>query len=79
MDNLPSDTAMPHSIFIQERKSGKTRPPELVAYDIDSLSLANRLVRRVAKSFRTNGHDPVTGRRWFKLKKSIFDIYRWSQ
>lgn len=70
---------MPHSIFIQERKSGRAKPPELVAYDIDSISLANRLVRHIAKSFQANGHDPATGRRWFKLKKSIFDIYRWRQ
>ncbi|MCJ2014097.1 hypothetical protein [Methylobacterium sp. J-076] len=70
---------MPHSIFIRERKDGQQRPPELVAYDIDSISLANRLVRRIAKSFRVNGHDPATGRRWFQLKKSDFDIYRWRQ
>ncbi|GJE39929.1 hypothetical protein [Methylobacterium persicinum] len=70
---------MPHSIFIRERKSGKARPPELVAYDIDSISLANRLVRRIAKSFRNNGHDPETGRRWFQQKTSVFDIYRWHQ
>lgn len=70
---------MPHSIFIRERKSGTVRPPELVAYDIESISLANRLVRRIAKSFRTNGHDPETGRRWFMLKTSVFDIYRWRQ
>lgn len=70
---------MPHSIFIRERKIGGARPPELVAYDIESISLANRLVRRIAKSFRMNGHDPETGRRWFKLKKSVFDIYRWRQ
>lgn len=70
---------MPHSIFIRERKADTTRPPELVAYDIDSVSLANRLVRRIAKSFQTNGHDPKTGRRWFRSKQSIFDIYRWQQ
>lgn len=70
---------MPHSIFIRERKADTTRPPELVAYDIDSVSLANRLVRRIAKSFRANGHDPKTGRRWFQSKHSIFDIYRWRQ
>lgn len=70
---------MPHSIFIRERKADTTRPPELIAYDIDSVSLANRLVRRIAKSFRANGHDPKTGRRWFQSKRTIFDIYRWQQ
>jgi len=70
---------MPHSIFIRERKAETTRPPELIAYDIDSVSLANRLVRRLAKSFRANGHDPETGRRWFRTKRSVFDIYRWQQ
>ncbi len=70
---------MPHSIFIRERKAETTRPPELIAYDIDSVSLANRLVRRIAKSFRANGHDPKTGRRWFQSKHSVFDIYRWHQ
>lgn len=70
---------MPHSIFIRERKAETTRPPELIAYDIDSVSLANRLVRRIAKSFRANGHDPKTGRRWFQSQRSVFDIYRWHQ
>lgn len=70
---------MAHSIFIRERKAGAETRPELVAYDIDSVSLANRLVRRIAKSFNTNGHDPETGHRWFKLRSKIFDIYRWRQ
>ncbi|MFC6789771.1 hypothetical protein ACFQE0_09170 [Methylobacterium komagatae] len=70
---------MPHSIFIRERKAGTSRPPELIAYDIDSVTLANRLVRQIAKSFGTNGHDAKTGARWFRLKQTVFDIYRWQQ
>ena len=70
---------MSHSIFIRERKAGISRPPELIAYDIDSVTLANRLVRQIAKSYGANGHDPKTGTRWFKLKQTIFDIYRWRQ
>ncbi|MCJ2012248.1 hypothetical protein [Methylobacterium sp. J-076] len=67
---------MPHSIFIRERKGDTVRPPELVAYDIDSVTLANRLVRRIAKSCSVNGFDCATGRRWFRFKNTVFDIYR---
>ncbi|MCJ2026688.1 hypothetical protein [Methylobacterium sp. J-067] len=67
---------MPHSIFIKERKGDVGRPPELVAYDIDSVALANRLVRSIAKSNRVNGFDRMTHQRWFKLKDSIFYVYR---
>lgn len=71
-----SVTMMPHSIFIREHEDDNLRPPELIAYDIESVSLANRLVRSIAKSGRSNGFDCRTGRRWFRLKDTIFDIYR---
>lgn len=71
-----SVTDMPHSIFIKERKGILGRPPELIAYDIDSVALANRLVRSIAKSSRVNGFDQTTRRRWFKFKDSVFYVYR---
>jgi hypothetical protein len=77
--NLVPVTPMPHSIFVRKRNNGVEGPPELIACDIDSVSLANRLVRRIAKSFRSNGHDPCTGRRWFQMKTTVFHIYRWQQ
>lgn len=67
---------MPHSIFIKERKGDVRRPPELIAYDIDSVALANRLVRSIAKSGRTNGIDRMTGQRWFTWRDTIFEVYR---
>lgn len=67
---------MPHSIFIKERKGDVLRPPELIAYDIDSVALANRLVRSIAKSGRTNGIDRLTGQRWFTWRDTIFEVYR---
>ncbi len=67
---------MPHSIFIREVKGNVRRPPELIAHEIDSVALANRLVRSIAKSGRVNGFDPVTRERWFKQKESIFHVYR---
>ena len=67
---------MPHSIFIRERKGEEVRPPELIAHDIDSVTLANRLVRRIAKSGRQNGYDCATGQRWFQHRSQVFDIYR---
>lgn len=67
---------MPHSIFIEERKGDARRPPQLIAYDIDSVALANRLVRSIAKSSRVNGVDRLTGQRWFKLNDTVFDVYR---
>ncbi len=67
---------MPHSIFIKERNDDGGRPPELIAYDIPSVALANRLVRSIAKSNRDNGFDPETHQRWFKLKDSTFYVYR---
>jgi hypothetical protein len=70
---------MPHSIFIRERKGQIASPPELIAYDIDRISLANCLVRRIAKSFRANGYDTASGQRWFKSGDSTFEIYRWRQ
>ncbi len=71
-----SVTDMPHSIFIRERKGVVERPPELIAYDIDSVALANRLVRSIAKSSLVNGFDQTTCQRWFKLKDSFFSVYR---
>ena len=67
---------MPHSIFIRERKGEGGRAPELIAYDIDSVALANRLVRSIAKSNRDNGFDPESHQRWFKVKDSTFYVYR---
>ncbi|GJD34963.1 hypothetical protein [Methylobacterium aerolatum] len=67
---------MPHSILIKEQKGDAERPPELIAYDIDSIALANRLVRSIAKANRVHGFDPETHQRWFKLKDSIFHVYR---
>ncbi len=67
---------MPHSIFIMERKGDIRRPPELIAYDIDSVALANRLVRSIAKSGRINGFDRMTGQRWFRWRDTVFEVYR---
>lgn len=67
---------MSHSIFVRERKAGTSRPPELIAYDIDSVALANRLVRSIAKSGRINGFDRMTGQRWFRWRDTVFEVYR---
>ncbi len=65
---------MPHSIFIKERKGDVGRPPELVAYDIDSVALANRLVRSIAKSNRVNGFRPYDASALVQIEG--FDLLR---
>jgi hypothetical protein len=67
---------MSHSIFVREYLDGNVQAPQMVAYDIEQVSLANRLVRRIAKSHTINGYDNYTGRRWFKMKDRLVEVYR---
>lgn len=67
---------MPHAIYIVKRDGNGLHPQELLAYDIDRVSLANRLIRGIAKSNPLNGFSCMTGWRWFHKDGAVFYIYR---
>lgn len=67
---------MPHAIYVVKRQGDVLHPRELLAYDIDRISIANRLVRGIAKSNPLNGFNCMNGWRWFRKDGFTFYIYR---